>query len=75
MPAKMTMARIKLAIGPAATTAARGPTFWWTKLTFFSSSVILAAAASWSGTLAALSSPKNFTYPPSGMADSFQRVS
>ena len=56
----MTIARMKLAIGPAATTAAREPTGLWTKLSFFSASV-MAAAASWSGTLAALSSPKNFT--------------
>ena len=31
-PAKMTIARMKFAIGPAATTAARGPTGLWTKL-------------------------------------------
>ncbi len=60
MTAKMTMARMKLAIGPAATTAARERTGWKTKLTFFSSSLI-AAAASRSGTLAAFSSPKNLT--------------
>jgi hypothetical protein len=59
-PAKMTIARMKLATGPATTTAARGATGLWTKLTAFSSS-LMAAAASWSGTLAALSSPKNLT--------------
>ena len=59
-PAKMAIARMKFAIGPATTTAARGATGLWIKLTSFSASLI-AAAASWSGTLAAFSSPKNFT--------------
>ena len=36
---------MKLAIGPAATTAARAPAGWNMKLSFFSSSDIVAAAA------------------------------
>ncbi len=56
----MTMARMKLAIGPAATMAARGPTFLWWKLPCRSASVIFASAAL-AGVLASLSSPKNLT--------------
>ncbi len=41
----MTIARMKLAIGPAATIAARGPTFLWWKLPARSSSVIFASAS------------------------------
>src|SRR5262245_31778889 len=71
--AKMAMANRKFATGPATTIAARDPTGGWTKLCRRSSSLI-AASAAWSGTLAALSSPKNFTYPPSGIAESCHRV-
>ncbi len=41
----MTIARMKLAIGPATTTAARVPTVWCTKLTRRSASDISAMAA------------------------------
>ncbi len=44
-PAKMAIASTKFAIGPAATTAARGPTGLWTKLTSFSASLMAAAAS------------------------------
>ena len=59
-PAKITIARMKLAIGPAATIAARGPTFLWWKLPARSSSVMLASASE-DGVEASLSSPKNLT--------------
>ena len=57
---KMTMARMKLAIGPAATMAARGPTFLWWKLPARSSAVMLASASA-DGVEASVSSPRNFT--------------
>ena len=44
MPAKMAIASTKLAIGPAATTAAREPTGWTMKLSFLSASLMAAAA-------------------------------
>ena len=56
----MTMARMKFAIGPAATIAARAGTLLWWKLTLRSSSDI-AASVDADGVLASLSSPKNFT--------------
>jgi hypothetical protein len=58
--AKITMARMKLAIGPAATIAARWPTDLWKKLWRRSSGGI-SATALLSGTLAAFSSPWNLT--------------
>ena len=57
---KITIARMKLAMGPAATIAARGPTFLWWKLPSRSSAV-MPASASVEGVDASLSSPKNFT--------------
>ena len=58
--AKIAIAKMKLAMGPAATTAAREPTGLNWKLSRFSAS-LMPEAASRSGTLAAFSSPKNFT--------------
>jgi hypothetical protein len=57
---KIAIASRKLAIGPAATMAARWPTPLWKKLRRLSSWLI-ASRATWSGTLAAFSSPKNLT--------------
>ena len=45
MPAKITMARMKLAIGPAATTAAREPTGLWKKLSLLSAALISCSAS------------------------------
>jgi hypothetical protein len=71
MPVKMTIARIKLAMGPAATIAARFQTFWAKKLTDRSWGDMAAAAAS-SVIETPLASPWNLTYPPSGKAASRQ---
>ena len=60
MPAKTTMARMKLATGPAATTAARFQTGWAKNETARSLSGILRAAVS-SVPPAAVASPWNFT--------------
>ena len=57
---KITTANTKLAIGPAATIAARGPTFLWWKLPARSSSVMLESASA-EGVEASVSSPKNLT--------------
>ena len=51
---------MKLAIGPAATTAARERTGLWMKETLRSSS-LMACSASEDGVLASESSPKNLT--------------
>ena len=60
MVAKMTIARRKFAIGPAATMAARWPTRLAGKLTARAAGS-MRATASLSGTLAAFSSPKKRT--------------
>src|ERR1700745_1506709 len=57
------MARMKLAIGPAATMAARLPSGWWKKLSWRSPSLMPSTEAR-SGALATFSSPKNLTYSP-----------
>lgn len=58
---KMTIARMKFAIGPAATMAARAPTFLWWKLPARSSADMLASVSAEAGVDASDSSPKNFT--------------